>query len=62
MSAHINISKMVETTIMRRILVVIRLAHCVAVGPLYKSLSPPTVMRTQCVSVLLGLIDTTIHP
>ena len=62
MSAHINIAKMVETILLRRILVVIRLAHCVVVGPSYESLSPPTVMHTRCVSVLLGRIDTTIRP
>ena len=62
MSAHINISKMLETILLRRILVVIRLAHCVAVGPSYKSLSPPTVMHTWCVSALLVLIDTKIRP
>ena len=59
---HINISKIVETTLLRRIVVVIRLAHCVAVGPSYESLSPLAVMRTWCVSVLLGLIDTKIFP
>ena len=60
MSVHINIANMVETTLLRRILVVIRIAHYVAVGPSYESLSPPTVMHTWCVSVLLGLIDMTI--
>ena len=61
MSAHINIANLVETILLRRILVVIRLAHCVEVGTLYESLSPPTVMRTRCVSVLLGIIDLTIR-
>ena len=40
----------------------IRLEHCVSVVPLYESLPPPTLMRTWCVSVLLGLIDMTIRP
>ena len=62
MSAHINIAKMVEITLLRRILVVIRLEHFVSVVPLYESLPPPTLMRTWCVSVLLGLIDMTIRP
>ena len=62
MSAHINIAKMVDTTLLRSILVVIRLTHCVAVGPSYESFSPLKVMRNQCVSVLLGLIDTSIRP
>ena len=53
---------MVETTLLRRILVVIRLAHCVAVGPFYESLSPPMVMRARWVSALLNLIDTEICP
>ena len=57
-----NRASMVETTLLRRILVVIRFAHCVAVGPSYESLSPPTVIRTRCVSALLGLVDTTIRP
>ena len=58
MSAHINISNIVETTLLSRILVMIRLAHFVAVGPSYESLSPPLVMHTRWVSALLGLIDT----
>ena len=53
---------MVDTTLPRRILVVIKLVHCVVVGPLYESLSSPTVMRTRCVSALLGLLETTICP
>ena len=57
-----NISRMVETTLFRRILVVTRLAHCVALRPSYDSLSPPTVMRTQWVLAMLGLMDTTIFP
>ena len=57
-----NRSRMVETTLLRRILVVIRRAHCVAVGPLYESFSPPLEMCTWCVSAFLGLIDTTICP
>ena len=39
-----NSARMVDTTLLRRILVVIRLAHCVAVGPSYEIFSPPTVM------------------
>ena len=62
MSTHINIDNVVETALLRRILVLIRLAHCVAVGPLYEIISPPTVMRNRCVSVLLGLLDTAIRP
>ena len=57
-----NIARMAETKLLMRILVVIRLAHCVAVGPSYESLSPPTVMRTRWVSALLVLMDTTIRP
>ena len=57
-----NRARVVETTLLRRILVFIKLAHCVAVGPSYESLSNPTVMRTQFVSALLGLIDMTILP
>ena len=60
MYVQINIAKMVETTLLRRIFVLIRLAHCVAVGPSYEILSPPSAMRTLCVSVLLVLIDTKI--
>ena len=37
-----NIASMVETTLLRRILVVTRLAHFVVVGPLHDSLLPPT--------------------
>ena len=62
MSAHIKISNMAENTLLMRILVVIRLAHCVVLDPSYESLSPPTVMRNQCVSVFLGLIVMTIRP
>ena len=62
MSAHINIANMVETKLLRSILVVIRIIHCVAVGPSYEILSPPMLMRTWCVSVLFGLIDTKIRP
>ena len=62
MSAHMNIASMVETTLLRRILVDTRLAHSVAVGPSYDILSPPTVIRTQSVLALLGLMDTIIHP
>ena len=62
MSAHMNIASMVETTLLRRILVDMRLAHSVAVGPSYDILSPPTVIRTQSVLALLGLMDTIIHP
>ena len=56
-----NIAMMVKTTLLRRILVVIRLEHCVAVGPSYERLSPPTVMRTRWVSALMGLMDTKIR-
>ena len=62
MSAHINIAKMVETILLSWIFVVIRLVHFVEVGPSYEILSPLTEMCTRCVPVLLGLIDTTIHP
>ena len=62
MSAHINISNMVETIMLRMILVVIRLENCALVGPSYDSLLPPKVMHTRWVSALLGLIDTKIHP
>ena len=36
-----NSARMVDTTLLRRILVVIRLSHCVAVVPSYEILSPP---------------------
>ena len=62
MSVHMNIENMVETKLLRRILVVMRLAHYVAVGPLYDNLSLLTVMRTQWVLALLGLMDTKIRP
>ena len=62
MSAHMNRARMVETTLLRKILVVLKLAHCVAVGPSNESLSPPTVMRTLCASALLGLMGTKIRP
>ena len=38
------------------------LARCVAVGPLYDSLFPPTVMQMKWVLSLLGLTNTTIRP
>ena len=62
MSTHKNRVRMVETTLLRRILVLIRLAHCVAMGLSYESLSHPTVMRNRCVSAFLVLIDTKICP
>ena len=46
MSAHHDFASMVESTLLSRTLFVIRLTHCVVVGPQYKRLSPPTVMRT----------------
>ena len=51
---------MVETTLLSSILVVMRLAHFVAVVPSYDSLLLPTVMQKRWVSVLLVLMDTTI--
>ena len=62
MSTHINIASMVKTTLLRRILVLMRLVHCVAVGPFYDSFLPLTVMRNWWFSDLLRLMDTTIHP
>ena len=62
MSAHINIANMVDTILLKRILVLIRLAHCVVVVPSYESSFPPTVMRTRWVSAFVGLIYTKIRP
>ena len=57
-----NIASVVDTTMFKRILVVMRLANCMAVVPSYDSLFPTTVMRNRWVSALLGLMDTTNHP
>ena len=47
---------MVETTLLRRILVVTRLASCVVVGPSYDILLSPTVIQTRWVLALLVLM------
>ena len=60
MSAHMNIVSMVERKMLIRTLVVIRLAHFVAVAPLYNIMFHLTLMQTQWVSDLLGLVDTKI--
>ena len=62
MSAHMNISRRVETTLLRRICVVMRLAHFVAVDPSYDSLLPLTVMWNRWVLDLLVLMETMIYP
>ena len=62
MPADMKIASMVDTTLLRRILFVIRLAHFVTVVPSYDILLPLTVMQTRWFSALLGLMDTTIHP
>ena len=62
MYVHMNIASTVETALLRMILAVVIIAHCVVVGPSYDSLFPPTVMWTRWVLALLGLMDTTILP
>ena len=62
MSEHMNIAGMVETTLLRRILIMMRLTQFVSMDPLYNSVLPPTMMRTRWFLALLGLMDTTICP
>ena len=57
-----NIESMVDTTLLRRIFVVMRLTHCVAVGNSYDILSLSMVLRKRWVSAMLGLVDTKIRP
>ena len=56
-----NKASTVDNAPFRRILVVMILAHCVAVGPLCESLALLTMMQTRWFLDFLGLMDTTIH-
>ena len=62
MFTHMNIASMLDTTLLSRTLEVIRLAHCVVVGPSYDSLSSSMVMQTRWFLALLGLMYTKIRP
>ena len=57
-----NIAIMVDTTLLSRTFVLIRIKKCAAVVPSYNSLLPMTVMQMRRVLALLGLMDTTIYP
>ena len=62
MLAHMNIMSNFDTTMLSRNFVVMRLAHFMAVGPSYDSLSLLMVMRMQRVLALFFLIETIIPP
>ena len=57
-----NMAPGVGTVLLNNILVVTSPVNLVAVTPSKSSLSPPTVRRTQRVSVLCGLIYATMRP
>ena len=54
MSADINLAFFRDRVLLMRHLVVVRLAVCVEVLPVYSSLFPPTVTQTRCLTVLWG--------
>ena len=51
-----------DTVLLNIILVVTSTTNCVDVTPSNYSMSPPTVIRTRCVSALCGLIYTKMRP
>ena len=62
MYTHMKITSTVDIKVLRRILVVMILAHCMIVYPYYDSVLLPMVIRNRWVLPLLGLMDTTICP
>ena len=59
MSKAKKLALFVEITLLKRSLVVIILAHCIAVIPLNSSLTPPIVRRIWCFSAFSGHISAT---
>ena len=62
MSRHPKRTPGVETVLLMSSFAVVRLAQCVAVSPLYISLSPPTVRRTRWVLTLFGRMVHSFFP
>ena len=57
-----NLAPLANIVLFIMIFVVMRLADCVVVYPLYTSVSPPTVRQAWCTSALLGWMEHSSFP